>query len=153
MDCSLAGSSAHGIFQARVLELGAIAFSCSEDFVFQSEMWRHGRFGSEEPCDPRQLYKVRVRDQREPLTHQKWLSLQLYTFVCVCVLNSSTVSDLYDPMDCSLPDSLVYEIFHTRTVEWVAISFSRGSSQPRDRTQVSCIEGRRFTIWATRGPS
>ena len=34
--------------------------------------------------------------------------------------------------------------------EWVAISFSRGSSQPRDWTQVSCIAGRRFTIWATR---
>ena len=35
-------------------------------------------------------------------------------------------------------------------LEWVAISFSRGSSQPRARTQVSRIVGRRFTIWATR---
>ena len=37
-----------------------------------------------------------------------------------------------------------------RIVEWVAIPFSRGSSQPRDQTSVSCIEGRFFTIWDTR---
>ena len=37
-----------------------------------------------------------------------------------------------------------------RILEWVAISFSRGSSQPRDRAHVSCIVGRFFTIWATR---
>ena len=53
-------------------------------------------------------------------------------------------------MDCSLPGSSVYGIFQTRVLEWVAISFSRGSSRPRDRTQVSCIVGRHFTIWATR---
>ena len=53
---------------------------------------------------------------------------------------------LCDPMDCSLPGSSVHGIFQTRVLEWVAISFSRGSSQPRDRTQVSCIPGRRFTI-------
>ena len=41
-------------------------------------------------------------------------------------------------------------IFQARVLEWVAISFYRGSSQPRDRTQVSCIAGRCFTIWATR---
>ena len=35
-------------------------------------------------------------------------------------------------------------------LEWVAISFSRGSSRPRDRSQVSCIIGRSFTIWATK---
>ena len=47
-------------------------------------------------------------------------------------------------MDCSLPGSSVHGIFQARILEWVAISFSRGSSQPRDRTQVSCIVGRRF---------
>ena len=52
--------------------------------------------------------------------------------MCVCVLDSSIVSDLYDPMDCSLPDSLVYEIFQARTVEWVAVFSSRESSQLRD---------------------
>ena len=57
---------------------------------------------------------------------------------------------LCDPVDCSLQGSSVHGIFQARVLEWVAISFSSGSSQPRDRTQVSCIAGRRFTIWATR---
>ena len=54
-----------------------------------------------------------------------------------------------DPMDYSLPGSSAHRIFQARVLEWVAISFSRGSSQPRDWTQVSCIAGRCFTIWAT----
>ena len=57
---------------------------------------------------------------------------------------------LWDPMDCSLPGFSVHGIFQARVLEWVAISFSRGSSCPRDRTQVSCIAGRCFTLWATR---
>ena len=57
---------------------------------------------------------------------------------------------LWDPMDCSLPGSSVHEILQARILEWVAISFSRGSSQPRDQTRVSCIGGRRFNLWATR---
>ena len=57
---------------------------------------------------------------------------------------------LWDPMDCSLPGSSVHGIFQARVLERVAISFSRGSSWPRDQTQVSYIAGRHFTIWATR---
>ena len=57
---------------------------------------------------------------------------------------------LCDPMDSSLPGSTVHGIFQARILEWAAISFSRGSSQPRARTRVSCIADRRFTIWATR---
>ena len=57
---------------------------------------------------------------------------------------------LCDPMDCSLQGSSVHGIFQARVLEWVAISFSRGSSRPRDRTWVSHIAGRRFTVWATR---
>ena len=53
---------------------------------------------------------------------------------------------LSDPMDCSLPGSSVHGIFQARILEWVAISFSTGSSQPRDRSQVSHIVGRRFTV-------
>ena len=53
-------------------------------------------------------------------------------------------------MDCSLPGSSIHGIFQARELEWVAIAFSRGSSQPRDWTQVSRIVGRPFTIWATR---
>ena len=57
---------------------------------------------------------------------------------------------LQDPMDCSLPGSSVHGIFHARILEWVAISFSRGTSWPRDWTPISHIVGRRFTFWATR---
>ena len=57
---------------------------------------------------------------------------------------------LCDPMDCSPPGSLVHGIFQAWILEWVAIPFSRGSSRPRDRTQVSRIVSRRLTVWATR---
>ena len=57
---------------------------------------------------------------------------------------------LCDPMDCSLPGSSVHGIFQARVLEWVAISFSRGSSRPRDWTQVSHTAGRGFTVWAPR---
>ena len=60
---------------------------------------------------------------------------------------------LCNPMDCNLPGSAVCGIFQARVLEWVAISFSKGSSWPRNRTQVSCIAGRRFTVWATREAS
>ena len=59
---------------------------------------------------------------------------------------------LCDPMDCSPPGSSVHGILQARIQEWVAIPFSRGSSWPRDQTQVSCIIGRFFTIWDTGKP-
>ena len=55
-----------------------------------------------------------------------------------------------DPVDCNLPDFSVHGILQARILEWIAISFSRGSSQPRDRTQVSRIGGRCFNLSATR---
>ena len=57
---------------------------------------------------------------------------------------------LCDPLDCSLPGSCIHGISLARVLEWVVIPFSRGSSWPGDRTQVSCIVGRRFIVWATR---
>ena len=57
---------------------------------------------------------------------------------------------LCNPMDCSPPGSPVHGVSQARILEWVAISFFRWSSQPRDRTQVSYIEGGFFTSWATR---
>ena len=54
-------------------------------------------------------------------------------------------SCLCDPMDCSPPGSSDHEIFQARILEWVAVSFSRASSQTRHRTHVSCIAGRFFT--------
>ena len=57
---------------------------------------------------------------------------------------------LCDPMDCRLPGSSIHGIFQARILEWVAISFSRRSSWPRNWTRVSHIVGRCFTIWAIR---
>ena len=57
---------------------------------------------------------------------------------------------LCNPMDCSLLGLSVHRILQARILEWVAIPFSRGSSQPKDWTQVSHIAGGFFTIWAPR---
>ena len=59
---------------------------------------------------------------------------------------------LCDPMNCSLLASSVHGILQARILEWVASSFSRGSSWLRDQTQVSHIAGRFVTIWATGKP-
>ena len=53
---------------------------------------------------------------------------------------------LCDPVHCSLTSSSVHGILQARILEWVTISFSRGSSRPRDRTRVSHIGGRRFNL-------
>ena len=57
---------------------------------------------------------------------------------------------LCDSIDCSLADSSVHGNLKVRILEWVPISFSRGSSWPRDGTQGSRTTGRFFTIWAPR---
>ena len=53
------------------------------------------------------------------------------------------------PHGLSLPGSSLHGILQARVLEWVAISFSRGSSRPRDQTQVSRIPGKHFNLWAT----
>ena len=58
---------------------------------------------------------------------------------------------LCDPMDCSPPGFSVHGILQARILEWVAIPFSRRSSQPRDWTRIFCIAGRFFTVWDTKG--
>ena len=60
----------------------------------------------------------------------------------------SVVSDSLQPVDCSPPNSSIHGILQARILEWIAISFSRGSSQPRDWTQVSYTAGRRFNFCA-----
>ena len=82
--------------------------------------------------------------------------IHMYVCVCVCVCVCACAKSLQlcltlsDSVDCSPPGFFVHGISQARILEWVAIPFSRGSSWPRDRTQVSCIAGRFFTIWATR---
>ena len=77
------------------------------------------------------------------------LALQLSCLVAslkVKVKVKSLSPTLCAPMDCSLPGSSVRGILQARVLEWVAIFFSRRSSQPRDQTRVSRIAGRRLTI-------
>ena len=62
-----------------------------------------------------------------------------YTTGSVLLLVIQSCSTLFDPVDCSLLGSSVHGILQARILEWVAIPFSRGSSQPRYQTQVSCI--------------
>ena len=69
----------------------------------------------------------------------------LPTTLRVCEL-LSRVRLFVIPMDCSPPDSSLHGLLQARTLKWVAISFSRVSSRPRDQTQVSCIAGRFSTI-------
>ena len=70
--------------------------------------------------------------------------------VKVKVLVAQSCLTFCDPMDCGPPGSSVHGILQVRILEWVAISFSRGSSWPRDQTQVFCIAGSFFIIWDTR---
>ena len=66
------------------------------------------------------------------------------------VLVSKSCPTLWDHMDYSLPGSSVNGILQARMLEWVAILFSRDSSQPKDWNWVSCTADRFFTAWATR---
>ena len=66
--------------------------------------------------------------------------------VCIAAVYSLSRDQLFsDPMDCSLPGSSVHGIFQPRILDWVAISFFRGSSWSRNRAQVSWIAGEFFT--------
>ena len=58
-----------------------------------------------------------------------------------------------NPMGCSPPGSSVHGVLQARIVEWIAMPFSRGSSQPRGCAPVSRTAGRFFTVWATREAS
>ena len=73
--------------------------------------------------------------------------LHIYEWVSEVAQLSPT---LCHPVDCSLPGFSVHRILQAWILEWVTISFSRGSSRPRYRAQVSCIGGRSFNLWATR---
>ena len=83
--------------------------------------------------------------------------LWLYLFILSGVTDEVKWSEvaqlcltLCDPMNCCLPSSSVHGIVQAIVLEWGAMSFSRISSLPRDRTWISLIVDRRFTIWATR---
>ena len=121
-DCSLPDSSVHRIFQARVVEWVSISFSR----------------GSYQPRDLAQVSRTVSRP------FSIWTTSESENGV------TQLCPTLFDPMDCSLTGFSIHGILQARILEWVTISFSRGSSRPRYRTLVSCIGGRRFNLWATR---
>ena len=81
--------------------------------------------------------------QMQRLTSKRgwWLWWLLFLLLLCCLVVK--LCDSFQPTDCSPPGSSVHRICQARIMEWVAISFSRGSSWPRDQTWVSCI-GRQF---------
>ena len=82
--------------------------------------------------------------------HSNSFSFTPFSPYAICVLGAQSCPTLCNPRHCSPPGSSVHGILQARVLEWVAIPFSRGSSWPRNRTWVSYIAGRFFTVWATR---
>ena len=134
MNCSPPGSSANGIFQARVLEWGAIAFSECEPWNHETQSWYMMRAHL---C-PLSLWFGLKKGFQVVLLLSEWVKVtQSFPILC-------------DPIDYSPPGSSVHGILQARILQWVAICFSRGSSWHRDWTQVSYIAGRLFIFWASR---
>ena len=91
---------------------------------------------------------AKIRKQHKCSSTDAWIKEMLhsiYTMECCEVKAVQLCPTLWDPMDYT-----VHRILQARTLEWVAFPFSRASSQPRDWTQVSCIAGGFYTIWAIR---
>ena len=88
---------------------------------------------------PPDSYSPEGEQAKDKRSVPRWLSV--FHLGTVSVQSLSPVW-LCDPMDCSPPGSSVHGIFQARVLKWVAISFCRGSSWPRYRTQVSSIAGR-----------
>ena len=90
------------------------------------------------------VLQVNPQKYRGPLKQSTRVSHKcIQQFVKVKVAQSCLT--LCDPMDY-----IVHELLQARILEWIAFPFSRGSSQPRDRTQVSLFAGRFFTSWVPR---
>ena len=73
----------------------------------------------------------------------------LQSGVCCAVLVTQLWPTLWDPVNCSPLGSSVHGLLQAGILEWVAMPSSRGSSQPRNHTRLSCIAGGFFTSWAT----
>ena len=158
MNCSLPGSSIHGIFQARVLEWGANAFSIPHILYFNGNAAYKNRFKSifivhtHVPHYASSLRCVRLFVIPWPVAHQAPLSMGiLQTRILEWVsMTSSRESSPTQRLNPGLPHcrQILYHLSHQGSpwiLEWRAYPFSRGSL-----TRFFCIAGRFFTSWATR---
>ena len=144
MDCSLPGSSIHGIFQARVLEWGAIAFSNVRKVVISLffSTWSES-----------ESHSVVSDSLHTHGLYSPWNSLGQNTGVSsLSLLQGIFPTQGLNP---GLPHwrQILYQLSHKRSsriLEWVAYPFSSGSSWPRNQTRDSCIAGGFFTNWAIR---
>ena len=95
--------------------------------------------------------KAKETIRKKTVRQHKYINISHLMQVCACSVTELCLT-LCEPMDCSPPGSSLPGIFQARILEWVAISFSKGSSQPRNWTQVSCIGSQILSHWATREP-
>ena len=129
MDCSLPGSSVPGILQAGILEWVAISFSR----------------GSSRPRD-----QTCISCMGRQILNQ-WATWEAHPQpLTACALSiTRSCPALCDPVVCSPPGSSDHGVLQAWILEWIDISFSRGSYWPRNRTLISFLAGRFFTRWAT----
>ena len=151
MDYSPAGPSVHGIIQARILEWDAIYSRGS------SQPWNRTLISCISWIGKWILYHCATSESKSSgtCTHKKLginhlFSHRYWVFyvpgLMVVVVQSLNHIQLFcDPRDYSPPGSSVHRIFQTRILGWVAISYSRESSRPKNQTHISCTEGRFFT--------
>ena len=134
MNYRLPGSSVHRIFQARILKW--VAISSSRGSSQSRDRTCVSCIGRQIPYHWGTWEDQYTHTHTHTHTHTYAKSLQLCPTLC-------------NPMNYSLPVSSVHGILQARILEWAVISFSRGSSQPRNWTCVSCI-GRQIPYhWAT----
>ena len=151
MDCSLPGSSIHGIFQARVLEWGAITFT---NFPASVPLFSFFALNKSTQCPNSEANLSPICAEDPKILPLQIFSLSFIVNFCLSTRKrtvykialefaflklkqsesevTQSCPTRCDPMDCSLPGSSVHGIFQARVLEWVATSFSRRSSRPRD---------------------
>ena len=152
MDCSLPGSSVHGIFPGKNTGVGChfllqhLVYSrclISVYFLVQqsASLYSDKIAVCFDECNNQPpvyyTYKTVINAASEL---SNFLLLKSESVSC------SVVSNSLRPLDCSPLGSSVYGILQARILKWVGTPFSRGSSLPRDQAWISCIAGRFFTI-------
>ena len=161
MDCSPSGSSVHGTLQARILEWVSIPFLRGSSQPWDQSLAFHnaGKFFAIWSTRKPHLVLTKIQSKawwgKCCLLFSSDLMVKHLGFwsevkVEVKVKSLSRVRLLVTPWTAAYQAPPPNGTFQARVLEWVAISFSTGSSWPRNRTRVSCIVGRRLTIWATR---